>query len=240
VTASTKPLNVTHGEEQATGDEVEISITFTSDRSSRGSALSSYLESLWPAAILYLWLDPSCRPAYTIAGDLQAWIRSSDLAPDWLRIGTDIVADPATPTFNMTFSLTGAAIPNAGTPGQAIARQTTSAGPSVWELPSAVSSLGFSGSIAPDRYQRLLRTVSRVLQTDAFVEQGRAHLVRSLLCFKQSGQPFATASEPLPAQPIGRVRFHGKAISRRISLCLARQISLPTTKPDQRKWENQE
>ena len=37
---------------------------------------------------------------------LQARIRNSDLAPDWLRIGTDILNNTTPPpTFNMTFSL---------------------------------------------------------------------------------------------------------------------------------------
>jgi hypothetical protein len=48
--------------------------------------------------------------------DLQAWIRNANLAPDWLRIGTDIVGAG---TFNMTFSLSGNTLPGAGTPGRA-------------------------------------------------------------------------------------------------------------------------
>lgn len=36
--------------------------------------------------------------------DLQSWIRNSDLDPDWLRVGTDIVGGT---TFNATFSLSG-------------------------------------------------------------------------------------------------------------------------------------
>ena len=53
------------------------------------------------------------------AGDLQAWIRNSSLAPDWLRIGTDIIGSTPAPTFNITFSLNGETVPEAGTPGQA-------------------------------------------------------------------------------------------------------------------------
>jgi hypothetical protein len=49
--------------------------------------------------------------------DLQAWIRNANLAPDWLRIGADIIG--GTNTFNMTFSLSGYTIPEAGTPGLA-------------------------------------------------------------------------------------------------------------------------
>jgi len=78
--------------------------------------------------------------------DLQAWIRNSNLAPDWLRIGTDIVGGATAPAFNMTFSLAGETVPEAGTQGvanclgQTIAALTGEFG-SVY---SAASSLGFS------------------------------------------------------------------------------------------------
>jgi hypothetical protein len=44
-----------------------------------------------------------------IAGELQSWIRNSELDPDWLRIGTDIVGGT---TFNQSFSLLGQVFPN--------------------------------------------------------------------------------------------------------------------------------
>jgi hypothetical protein len=37
----------------------------------------------------------------------------------WLRIGTDIDGGATAPTFNMTFSLAGETVPEAGTPGVA-------------------------------------------------------------------------------------------------------------------------
>jgi hypothetical protein len=40
--------------------------------------------------------------------DLQEWIRNENLAPDWLRVGTDIVGGT---TFNATFSLSGTVVP---------------------------------------------------------------------------------------------------------------------------------
>jgi PEP-CTERM motif len=43
--------------------------------------------------------------------DLQAWTRDQFLDPDWLRVGTDIVGGSPAPTFNMTFSLSGEAVP---------------------------------------------------------------------------------------------------------------------------------
>ena len=47
-------------------------------------------------------------PGFT---DLQEWIRNENLAPDWLRVGTDIVGGNPAPTFNATFSLTGQTVP---------------------------------------------------------------------------------------------------------------------------------
>jgi hypothetical protein len=50
---------------------------------------------------------------------LQAWVRNSNLAPDWSRIGGDIIGTNGVgPTFNMTFSLNGDTIADAGTPGE--------------------------------------------------------------------------------------------------------------------------
>jgi hypothetical protein len=50
----------------------------------------------------FLWLSaPKTIPAPT---DLQSWTRNDDLAPDWLRIGTDITHQGP---FNAAFSLAG-------------------------------------------------------------------------------------------------------------------------------------
>jgi hypothetical protein len=53
----------------------------------------------------FLWLSAP-HPQFT--GDLQMWIRNSNLDPDWLRVGTDIVGGT---TFNGSFSLIGETIP---------------------------------------------------------------------------------------------------------------------------------
>jgi len=45
---------------------------------------------------------PTAPPLFV--GDLQSWIRNDDLAPDWLRIGTDITGQGP---FNASFSLSG-------------------------------------------------------------------------------------------------------------------------------------
>jgi hypothetical protein len=89
---------------------------------------------------------PIVPPGTTFLGDLQAWIRNSNLNPDWLRIGTDIIDGTPVPTFNMTFSLAGETIPEAGTPGQANCHgQTVSAvARQFGGLPAAARALGFS------------------------------------------------------------------------------------------------
>ncbi len=53
----------------------------------------------------FLWLSapkPVNPPIFV--GDLQSWIRNDNLAPDWLRIGTDITHQGP---FNASFSLSG-------------------------------------------------------------------------------------------------------------------------------------
>jgi hypothetical protein len=50
----------------------------------------------------FLWLSAPGPPLFT--GDLQSWIRNDNLAPDWSRIGTDIIGQGA---FNASFLLSG-------------------------------------------------------------------------------------------------------------------------------------
>src|SRR5262249_19679741 len=56
----------------------------------------------------FLWLS-ALKPASgsLFPGDQQTWIRTDDLAPDWLRVGSDVVGGTTPPTFNASFSLTG-------------------------------------------------------------------------------------------------------------------------------------
>ena len=89
---------------------------------------------------------PIVAPGTPFMGDLQAWIRNSDLEPDWLRIGTDIIAGTPAPTFNMTFSLTGETVPRAGTPGRANChgKSVSALAHQFGGLDAAASALGFS------------------------------------------------------------------------------------------------
>ncbi len=56
----------------------------------------------------FLWLS---APHPQFAGDLQMWVRKAELAPDWLRVGRDIVDGNPAPTFDGSFSLSGQTIP---------------------------------------------------------------------------------------------------------------------------------
>src|SRR5205823_6459902 len=62
----------------------------------------------------FLWLSapkPIVNPGTPFTPDLQAWTRDSNLDPDWLRVGTDIVGGTSPPTFNGAFSLDGTVVP---------------------------------------------------------------------------------------------------------------------------------
>ena len=143
-----KPLNITHGEGPATGAEVEIAITFTTP-----IVLPAGHYFFRPEVLVtggdFLFLSaprPIVAPGTPIPGDLQAWIRNSNLSPDWLRIGTDIIASDTPPTFNMTFSLTGAALAETGTPGKANCHGQTVSGlaQQFGSTDSAAQVLGFA------------------------------------------------------------------------------------------------
>jgi hypothetical protein len=111
----------THGEPAATGEEIELAITFTNPIVlPAGHYFFRPEVDLNGGDFLYLSAPrPIVSPGTPFGGDLQAWIRNSNLAPDWLRIGTDIIGGATPPTFSMTFSLAGETIPDAGIPGQA-------------------------------------------------------------------------------------------------------------------------
>jgi hypothetical protein len=114
------PNQLTHGEGPASGEQVEIDITFNpplflpaGHYFFRPEVEVSGGNFLFLSAPRPITSGTPFPPGTT---DLQAWIRNANLNPDWLRIGGDIVGGV---TFNMTFSLTGNTVPGAGTPGQA-------------------------------------------------------------------------------------------------------------------------
>ena len=144
------PANVTHGEPGVTGEEVEITITFTTPIILPPGNYFFRPEVLVTGGdFLYLSAPrPILPPGNAFLGDRQAWIRNSNLAPDWLRIGTDIIADGD--TFNMAFSLSGETVPNAGTPGTANCKgkSISALSEQFGTIDDATSTLGFSSVTA--------------------------------------------------------------------------------------------
>jgi hypothetical protein len=111
-----KPDFNTKGEGQVTGQEVQFDVLF-----SKPFVLPSDHYFFVPQVQLtngdFFWLSApkpivppgtSFPPGFT---DLQEWVRNENLAPDWLRVGTDIVGGNPAPQFNAAFSLSGQAVP---------------------------------------------------------------------------------------------------------------------------------
>jgi len=109
----------TKGEGPAIGDQAQVAIMFN-----RPILLPAGHYFFRPDVLVnggdFLYMSAPRSPGVPFTGDLQAWIRNSSLAPDWVRIGTDVIGSdtPPAPTFNMTFSLSGNTVPEAGTPGE--------------------------------------------------------------------------------------------------------------------------
>ena len=100
------PGERTNGEGPVTGEEVMIMVEFNPP-----IALPADNYFFRPEVLLndgeFLWLSapkPIVAPGTPFAGDRQTWIRNDSLAPDWLRIGTDITGQGP---FNAAFSLFG-------------------------------------------------------------------------------------------------------------------------------------
>jgi len=100
------PAQFTTGEGPVTGREVSINVTFN-----RPISLPAGHYFFRPEVLLengdFLWLSapkPIVAPGTPFLSDQQSWIRNDNLAPDWLRIGTDITHQGP---FNASFSLSG-------------------------------------------------------------------------------------------------------------------------------------
>lgn len=108
------PGQRTGGEGAVTGTEVQFDVNFTQPFTLPPNHyfFVPQVEVTDPSGNFF-WLSaprPIVAPGTPFpAGftDLQEWIRNENLAPDWLRVGTDIVGGMPAPTFNATFSLTG-------------------------------------------------------------------------------------------------------------------------------------
>ena len=120
------PNQTTMGNGPVNGQEVEFDVTFTTPFDlpfdlPTNSGHFFFVPQVQVTDGEFLWLSgtrpliPSPFPPGVT--DLQEWTRDdispNNLAPDWLRVGTDIVGpiNGVTPTFNAAFSLNGVTVP---------------------------------------------------------------------------------------------------------------------------------
>ena len=103
------PNQKTGGEGSVSGQEVRFDVTFATPFSLPADRYFFIPQvGITDPAGEFMWLSapkPIAAPA-----DLQSWIRNEDLAPDWSRIGTDIVGGDPAPNFNGAFSLAGTVV----------------------------------------------------------------------------------------------------------------------------------
>jgi len=99
------------GNGSVTGEEVKFDVTFRNHPLDLPAGHYFFVPKVGltdgaPAGADFLWLSaPKTIPA---PADLQSWMRDDPgLAPDWLRIGTDIIDVTNKPAFNASFELSG-------------------------------------------------------------------------------------------------------------------------------------
>lgn len=108
------PDQTTGGEGAISGREIRFNVNFN-DAISLAADHYFFVPQVELKNGNFLWLS-AAKPIVGGSGpftpDLQSWIRDENLAPDWLRIGTDIVGGTA---FNQAFSVSGvSAVPLPG------------------------------------------------------------------------------------------------------------------------------
>ena len=107
------PNQATGGEGAVTGEEVRFDVTFSS-AFDLPAGHYFFIPQVEVSGGEFFWLSspkPITGGTGPFAPDLQSWVRNEDLAPDWLRLGTDITGQGP---FNASFSLAGdvqAAVP---------------------------------------------------------------------------------------------------------------------------------
>jgi hypothetical protein len=117
------PGQTTGGNGAVTGQEVQISVNFTTPID-LAAGQYFFVPQVELSTGDFLWLSaprpivPPGTPFPPGFTDLQSWTRDEGIDPDWLRIGTDIVGIG---TFNAAFVLNGVSVPGptagAGVPG---------------------------------------------------------------------------------------------------------------------------
>jgi hypothetical protein len=103
------PNQTTGGEGPVSGQEVRVDVTFTTpfDLAPDHYFFRPEVEVTGGE---FFWLSapkPIGAGGTPFDPDLQTWTRNETLAPDWVRVGTDVVGGDTPPTFNASFSLTG-------------------------------------------------------------------------------------------------------------------------------------
>ena len=103
----------TSGEGAVTGSEVRFDVALNSAFDLQAGHYFFVPQVDLGSKGTFLWLSapkPITGGTGPFTGDLQAWIRDTNLAPDWLRVGTDITHQGP---FNGSFELSGevAAVP---------------------------------------------------------------------------------------------------------------------------------
>ena len=105
-----KPDQFTGGEGPVTAQEILITVNFNTP-----VVLDPNHYFFRPEALVnsgdFLWLS---APKGQFPSDLQTWIRNDALAPDWIRIGTDVTGQGP---FDASFSLSGNTVPEPPTLG---------------------------------------------------------------------------------------------------------------------------
>jgi hypothetical protein len=103
------PNQTTGGEGPVSGEEVRFVVTFSTPFDLPAGHYF-FVPTVKVSEGEFFWLSapkPIVAPGTPFTPDLQSWMRNEALAPDWLRIGTDIVGGSPPPTFNASFSLHG-------------------------------------------------------------------------------------------------------------------------------------
>jgi hypothetical protein len=112
-----KPNQTTGGDQAVTGQEVQFNVKFSTPFDLPADHYFFVPQVQLSSSGDFFWLSapkpivPPGTPFPTGFTDLQEWIRNENLAPDWLRVGTDIVGGNPAPTFNASFSLSGQFVP---------------------------------------------------------------------------------------------------------------------------------
>jgi putative Ig domain-containing protein len=246
-----KPNQTTGGEGPVSGEEVQFNLGLSSSIS-LATGHYFFVPQVTVSSGDFFWLSASRpivqpgTPFPTGSADLQSWIRNSDLDPDWLRVGTDIVGGSTPPTFNATFSLSGAvcspisvsptSLPNA-TAGQPYSASLTATGGTTpyrftetGALPAGVSLAPngtFSGAPAGPGSFPLVVTA-----TDAEGCQGTAGMTLAVAARTSGGSPSPGGSPPPQSPSISSAHLSTsvfRAANRGASLAQVRRARVGTT-----------